>query len=194
MIDREQRRRARGAFSFAGMPLAGLPRIEDDEVSAQILGIPCHFATTLYYDMLIQTVLNAVTAGTTEQKSSVLDMQGFDSVAFFLSLGTVSAGSVMTATIKSNTANSTSSPTPVTETGATATATDSGGATSNGWFLLDLFRPLNRYVFLDFTRTTANAAINCAIAIQYNSKAMPPLTQNNALSGFVAGAFAGPND
>ena len=144
---------------------------------------------TILKDMLITRVMNSVAAGTTEQKSSVLDMQGYDSVIFVLMVGTVTGGgAVITAAVKSNTASSTGSPTPVAETNATCTHTDSG-SDSNGIFVVDEIRPSQRYVFLDVTRTTENVAIDGVLAIQYNSKNMPTTLS----SSVIASALAGPN-
>jgi hypothetical protein len=135
----------------------------------------------LIKDCKITRVMNAVAAGTTEQKSSVLDMSGYDGVCFILLLNAVTDASVITATIYENTASSTSSPAPVTSgVAATLTALSS----SNLVMAADLVRPVSRYVFLDITRITQNAAIDGVLAIQYRTNDIP-VTQ----SGLIASAF-----
>jgi hypothetical protein len=136
-------------------------------------------------DCKITRVMNAVAAGTSEQKSSVLDMAGFDSVCFILALGTVTDASVVTATIYENTASSTSSPAPVTS-GVVATLTAS--TDSNHLLVTEVIQPVKEFVFLDITRVTQNAAIDSVIAIQFNAK-NKPVTQPATLvnSGFGVG-------
>jgi hypothetical protein len=144
---------------------------------------------TLLKDTLISRVMNDFVAGTAEEKSSVLDMQGFDSVCFILAVGAVTGGgAVITATAKSNTASATTGANVVSETGASATHTDTG-SDSNGLLVVDLIRASQRYVFLDVTRTTENVVIDGVIAIQYNAhnEATTPS------STIIASALAGPN-
>lgn len=125
-------------------------------------------------DCKVTRVLNSVAAGTTDQTTSVVDMQGFDSVAFLLGLGDITSGSVLTLTVKTNTANSTSSPTPVAVTGG-VTGPITAGATDNdnGTYIVDVCRPLARYVFAVLNRTTQNAAVDGIWAIQYNARNLP---------------------
>jgi len=133
----------------------------------------------LLKDAKITVVMNAVTAGTSEQKSSVLDMAGFDAVAFIAVFGTVTDASVITLTAYENSASSTSSPAPVAVTGG-ATASLTASTSSNTFMVVDVIRPSKRYVFADITRTTQNAVINCVIAIQYRTK-NKPVTQPTTL-------------
>ena len=142
---------------------------------------------SLLKDTLVTRVMNAVAAGTSEQKSTVLDMQGFDSVMFVLLLGDVTIADVLTLTAKSN---PTSSTTGGTSEGAVAAQTDPDGTSEdNKVVVLDILRPTQRYIFADITRITANAAIDGVLAIQYNAKSMPQ-TQGSTV---LASALAGPN-
>jgi len=137
----------------------------------------------------ISVVMNPVAAGTTEQKSSVIDMAGYDSVMFILSLGTVTAGCVETLTIYGNTASSTSSPAPTAITNAVATYTDVAAESSNTLLIVDVLNvnpDTQRYVFADFTRTTANAVINGVYAIRYNSKSVPQTLDATVIAAALA--------
>jgi len=142
---------------------------------------------SLLKDALITQVLNPVVAGTSEQKSSVLDMQDYDGVCFVLSLGAVTDNCVLTFSAQGNTASSTSSPTPVAVPGAT-TGAITAATSSNLMMILNIYRPLKRYIFADLLRITQNAVINCIIAFQYNGRVMP-VTQGTTVlaSADVAG-------
>lgn len=125
-------------------------------------------------DVKFTRLSNDAVAATADVTSGVVDMQGFDSVLFFIALGDITSGCVLTATAKTNTANSTSSPTPVAVTGGvvgpiTAGTTDN----DNGTYLIDVQRPLSRYVFVVLNRTTQNAVVDGIWALQYNAKTLP---------------------
>lgn len=132
----------------------------------------------------ITVVEAAATAAQTELVTDVLDMQGFDGVMFIAMTGDVTTSSVLTLTVKANSANSTSSPTPVTQKATdafTAGATDADSKV----LAVDLYKPTLRYVFASLTRTAANAVVGGIIAIQYSAKDMPT-TQDATV---IASAF-----
>lgn len=114
-------------------------------------------------------VSNGATAGTSEVDSSILDMAGYDGVMFIVDLATVVDASVLTLNAQQNTANSTSGMATITGASATFTASTS----SNKALLVDVYRPLQRYVRAAFTRTAQNATVNTIIAIQYKSQFRP---------------------
>lgn len=124
------------------------------------------------YDAKIIRVENASAAAQTEVVTDVVDMQGFDSVAFVALLGDVTSGSVLTLTLKTNSANSVSSPTPVT-TEVAATYTAGASDADNKMLVIDAHQPRDRYVFASLTRTTANAVVDGIIAILYNAGERP---------------------
>jgi hypothetical protein len=112
-----------------------------------------------------------VAAGTTDtQKGVVLDSEGYDSITVVLLLGTVVTTAVITPALCDGTLANGSDQAPT--TGATA-ITDAGGASSDKLIVLELYRPLNRYVQLWVTRATANITIAGAIAILHHGKAVP---------------------
>jgi hypothetical protein len=113
----------------------------------------------LFKDAKVTRVANGAVAAQTLITSSVLDMQGYDSVAFIALLGDITATCVLLLTVKGNTANSTSSPTPLAypdTAGYTAGATDA----DNALLGIDVQKPRERYVFCTLARTTANAVVN----------------------------------
>ncbi len=124
------------------------------------------------------------TAAQTELDTSVVDMQGFEGVMFVAVTGDVTASSVLTLTAKGNTANSTSSPAPVTQK-ATAAVTAGASDSDNKVLMVDVYKPVMRYIFAALTRTAANAVIGPIIAIQYGA-GLKPTTQDATV---IASAF-----
>lgn len=120
----------------------------------------------------ITVVEAAAAAAQTELVTDVLDMQGYEGVMFIALTGDVTTASVLTLTVKGNTANSVSSPTPVTQK-ATAAFTADGTSADSKALMVDVFRPTMRYMFGSLTRTTANAIVGGIIAIQYGARNKP---------------------
>lgn len=132
----------------------------------------------------ITVVAAAATAATTAVTSDVLDMQGYDGVMFIALTGDVTASSVLTLTVKGNTANSTSSPTPITQK---ATAAVTAGATDSDSkaLVVDVHKPPLRYAFAVLTRADQNAVVGGIIAIQYCA-GLKPTTHDATV---IASAF-----
>lgn len=126
------------------------------------------FNLNMIYDAKIVRVSNAVAAGTTTVTTSVLDMAGYNSVAFVAALGTVSSGGVATLQAHSNNVNSTSGAALIAST-TTAAATDG----SNGLLALDINRPSQEYAFATLGRATANVVVDGIFAVLYNANEHP---------------------
>lgn len=115
----------------------------------------------------------AVTAANnTDSNSAILDMSGWDGVVFIVPLTDSVQGGVATLTVEANTANSDSGMVAI--TGATATATSGGNDDLNSTVLVvDVYRPLKRYVQGVITSATQNIAFGDMIAIQYAGHKLP---------------------
>jgi len=137
----------------------------------------------------ITRVANAAAAAQTEVLSSVLDMQGFDGVMFVALLGDITATSVLTLTVKGNSANSTSVPTPVTQA-ATAAFTAAASDADNKVLVVDIYDPALRYVFASLTRTVANAVVDGIIAIQYMADQRPTTQDATVLASAIGPGLA----
>lgn len=135
-------------------------------------------------DLKLTRVANAAAAGITEVDTSILDMAGFEGVMFVCLLNTVTAGSVVTVTAQQNTANQTGGMAPIAN--ASASVTDVGGASSNQAIVLDVFRPLQEFVRAAVTRTTANAALDGVIAIQYAAHRKPTVQDASVIASVFA--------
>lgn len=127
----------------------------------------------LTQNVKIDRVANAAAAAQTAVTSSVIDMAGYDGVAFFALLGDVAATSVLTLTAKENTANSTTTPTPTAITGGASTFTAAASDADNKVLGVDVVRPTKRYVFAVLTRTTADAVVDGILAVRYRGKSLP---------------------
>ena len=135
-------------------------------------------------DVKMTVVEAAATAGTSTLTTDVLDMTGYEGVMFVVLTGDVTDTSVLTLTVKANSANSTSSPTPITQKASDAFTANATTADSKVIFV-DVYKPGLRYVFAELTRATANAVIGGIIAIQYGSRSKPT-TQDATV---IASAF-----
>lgn len=135
-------------------------------------------------DIKVTVVEAAAAAAQTELVSDVLDMSGYEGVIFIALLGDVTATSVLTLTVKANSANSVSSPTPVTQKATDAFT--AGAADADSMVLMvDVYQPTLRYVFASLTRTTANAVVGGIIAIQYGAHNKP----TSQAASVIASAF-----
>lgn len=135
-------------------------------------------------DIKITVVEAAAAAAQTELVTDVLDMSGYEGVMFIALTGDVADTSVLTLTVKGNSANSVTTPTPVTQKATDAFT--AGAATADSKVLMvDVYKPALRYVFGSLTRTTANAIVGGIIAIQYGAKSKPT-TQDATV---IASAF-----
>lgn len=132
----------------------------------------------------VTVVEAAAAAAQTELVTDVLDMSGYEGVLFIAMTGDVTTSSVLTLTVKGNSANSVSSPTPVTQK---ATDAFTAGATSadSKVLMVDVYRPTLRYVFGSLTRTAADAVVGGIIAIQYGA-GLKPTAQDATV---IASAF-----
>src|SRR5712691_8487923 len=115
--------------------------------------------------------MNAVVAGTTNQNGAAwIDMQGYDGVMFIADLGALSATQVTK--LQAQGANDSSGG------GSSAFTTDAvtpamADGDSNKCLVLDVFRPTKRFVRATVQRGTANAVIDCVIAILYQADKKP---------------------
>ena len=142
----------------------------------------------LLKECVVDVVQAAASAGTSTLTTSVVDMAGYDAATFLCMTGDVTATSVLTLTVKGNTANSTSSPTPVTVK-ATDALTAGANDTDSKIIAVNVNRPAYRYLFAELTRATANAVVNNIVCIRYKARTLP-VTQS---SDVVASAQSTPN-
>lgn len=128
----------------------------------------------------VARVLNATAAGTSTLTSSVVDMKGYDGCTFACLLGDVTDTSVLTLTVQSGAESDGSDMANVTESTTTFTA-DATNADSKV-LVVEVNRPLRRYVRVELVRSTANAAVDGILAIQTDPQS-EPTTHDSSVVG-----------
>jgi len=104
--------------------------------------------------------------GQTDPDSSAVDMQGFEGVMFVGIVGTVTGSG--TASLKAAQSSDNSNFSDLSGVVATGAA---GG--SDKFLVLDVYKPLERYVRTTLTRAVANSIYGGTIAIQYGAHKRP---------------------
>lgn len=141
---------------------------------------------SLLNDAKITRVENAASAGTSDVDTDVLDMAGYDAVAFVAALGDVTNTSVLALSIRQSDNSDGSSSSAI--TGASAGYTAAASDADNKLLVTEVIRPSKRYVFARLARGTANAVVDSIVAIQHRAKSLP-VTQGSTV---LASALAGP--
>jgi hypothetical protein len=118
----------------------------------------------------VRRAINAVAAGTSSQNGNTIDTLGYDSVAFVVAFGALTATQVTSIKLQSGDASDASDMADV--SGATSGALADGDGTK--LLALELYRPSKRYVRVVVVRGTANAVIDGGIALLYRGAQLPP--------------------
>ena len=103
---------------------------------------------------------------------TTLDMQGWEGVMMIVYMGAITGSAVTSINAASGAASNMSDAADLEGTGITIADDD-----DEQIFVIDLYRPLERYVRLEVARATQNAAVAGAVYVQYNTK-KAPVTQN----------------
>jgi predicted ribosome-associated RNA-binding protein Tma20 len=111
----------------------------------------------LFKEVKVTRVLDAAAAGTTDQESAVLDMQGFESVAFLVAFGEITASAVTSVKVQQGAASDGSDMADLAGTGVTVADDD-----DDQCVLVEVHRPQERYVRVVVDRGTQNAVIDGA--------------------------------
>jgi hypothetical protein len=122
----------------------------------------------------------AVAAGTTDiTDATAIDMTGFEGVRFIYSFGAITSGSVSSVAAAGL---DTSSPTPGTDdlAGTKIAVADTADDTL---FILDIYKPRQRYIRPFVKRATQNAVLNSIVAEQYGHAGLLPITKDATVTG-----------
>jgi hypothetical protein len=123
-------------------------------------------------------VANAAAAGVTVLTGTHVDMQGWDSVVFLYAIGALTAGQVTALKAQNGALANDTDQADI--TGAITTAMLDGD--SNKILVLEIFRPLLRYVRPVLNRATQNAVLDGGIAIQFSGDKLPPAVLDATIS------------
>lgn len=111
-------------------------------------------------------------ADSTDDNSTRFDMSGYDGIVFFTTITDSVATGVATLKVEANTADSDTGMAAI--TGASATVTSAKNDDVNAKLLIvDVYKPLKRYVQGVRTSGTANIAFGEIHAIRYKGKTAP---------------------
>lgn len=119
-------------------------------------------------------------ANNTDSNSTIVDMQGYEGALFFTTITDSAATGVATLTVEGNTANSDSGMAAL--TGASSAKTCAVNDDINGTLLVvDVKKPVKRYLQAVRTSATANIAFGEVHCIRYNTT-KGPVTQGATVS------------
>jgi len=118
-------------------------------------------------------------ANNTDDNSDILDMSGYEGVVFICPITDSVDTGVAAMTVEQNTSNSDSGMAAI--SGGSATATSAANDDLNNTLLVvDVYKPLERYVQAVLTSTTANIAFGNTIAIRYGAR-KGPITEDSSV-------------
>lgn len=114
-------------------------------------------------------VMNAVAAGTTSQNSTGVNCEGADAVTFIAAFGTITSGAVTS--IKAQQSSDDGSADDYSDiAGSSCTVADDQ---DNKIAVLEIVRPLKKYVRLVVVRGTQNAVIDGVFAVATHARKVP---------------------
>lgn len=117
-------------------------------------------------DVKTARVVDSVAAGQTDVESSAVDARGYDTVAFHALLGTITAGG--SGTLKAQHSDEPAS--GFVDVGADVGYTD---ADSDKVLVLEVSKPVKRYVRAVVVRNAENAQVDGVLALQARAAALP---------------------
>lgn len=121
-------------------------------------------------------VNNAAAAGTSDIDSSSVDMQGYEGVRFTVLFGAIVASAATTVKAAQSADDSTFNDL----LGSAQTVADDD---DNQAFIIDIWRPIDRYVRCTVTRATQNSTVDGIIAEQYGPRVLPPTNDSSTVGG-----------
>ena len=120
----------------------------------------------------IDQVLGYYAAGTTKRTSAILDMSGYEGICFVAGLGTIIEAGTIDVYPEQDDANAT---TGMAELAGTAayTITAAAAALTYSCIIVDIYKPLKRYIQCNITPAGQNAVILGIVALRYKGKFGP---------------------
>lgn len=118
-------------------------------------------------DTKITTALDYA-SGTADRDGAALDMQGYEGVLMIVKFATIAAGATTSIKAQQGAQSDLSDAADLEGTGITVAADDDDQV-----FVIDLYRPQERYVRLVVDKDGSNAAAESAVYIQYGPRNRP---------------------
>ena len=116
----------------------------------------------------------------TDQNSDRIDMQDWDGAVFIVPITDSDATGVATMTIEQNTSDSDSGMAALSGASATKTCV-SNDDLNNQLLIVDIYKPLERYIQAVITSATANIAFGNMIVILYQGRKIPASDDDSVL-------------
>ncbi len=113
---------------------------------------------------------NAIAAGVSNQVSSILDTAGFMGARLEVAMGAIAATAVTSIKVQDGNAANLSDAADLAGSGIAIVA---GGADDNAVFIVDIYRPVKRYLRVSILRATANATVDGVFASLYEGRNYP---------------------
>ncbi len=120
----------------------------------------------------IDQVLGYYAAGTTKRTSDILDMAGYEGVVFVAGLGTIIEAGTIDVYPEQNVSNSTVGMAELAGT-AVYTVTAGAAALTKSAIVVDVYKPLERYLQCNITPAGQNAVVLGIVAIRYGAAVKP---------------------
>src|SRR5262245_40084960 len=115
-------------------------------------------------------------AGTADINGAIVDMAGFDAIAFLVVFGAIAGGAVTSIKMQRDDAANMASAADIADSGQTVAVADNGKT-----FISDLYFPGKRYVRGVVDRGTANATVRAAFYILYGARTPPAGAQGSTV-------------
>ncbi len=124
----------------------------------------------------IQRISNAVAAGQTTITSDAVDMQGFEVCTFLIPFGAITTGGVQSIKIQQSSDDGSSDGYSDLEGSSVTVADDQ----DNKVCIVEVIKPLKRYLKCIISRATQNSVVDAIIAIKTNPRDVP-VTQGSTV-------------
>lgn len=107
-------------------------------------------------------------SGTSDRDGATIDTYGYDGVMFIVKLATVAASAVTSILVEQGDASNLSD--AATAVGSTTSVADDD---DNQIFVIDVFRPVSRYLRVVMDKDGSNACAESAVAVLYGAESKP---------------------
>lgn len=118
-------------------------------------------------NVVIRTALD-YTSGSADRNGETFDTQGFDGVMAVVKFATIAAGATTSIKMQQGAASDMSDAADLAGTGISVADDD-----DNQIFIIDLYRPQERYVRVVVDKDATNATAESAIYIGYSARSLP---------------------
>jgi hypothetical protein len=126
-----------------------------------------NIAGNLSPNVKITSALDYV-SGTADRTGAVLDMQGYEGVLMIVKFAAIASSAVTTIKAQDDTAVGMGGAADLLGTGISVADDD-----DNEIFVIDITKPLNRYIRLYIDKDASNATAESAIYVQYGARTLP---------------------